>query len=85
MGLLSGSSGSKEPYHVTIGTRSFLCMFCQGDRFWYRPVKMNTTGMEYLGWGWANQSSHGLICAACGYVHEFMGDNVKLWEQASDQ
>jgi hypothetical protein len=81
MGLFSGRSN--HPNLVTIGDRRFHCMFCQGERFWYRSVKMNTTGMEFFDLGWANQSSHGLICAACGYVHEFMGDNVRLWDVAA--
>jgi hypothetical protein len=79
MGLFSGLGSSNEPYVVTIGDRRLACMFCRAERFWYREVKMNTSGMEFFDWGWANKSSHGLICQACGYVHEFMGDNVQLW------
>jgi hypothetical protein len=79
MGLFSRSSNA--PNLVTIGERRLHCMFCQGQRFWYREVKMNTTGMEFFDMAWANQSAHGLICAACGYVHEFMGDNVRMWQE----
>jgi hypothetical protein len=84
MGIFSALTGANEPNYVTIGSRAFQCMFCAGDRFWYRSVKMNTGGMEFLDLGWANQSSHGLICVTCGYVHEFMGDNVQLWDRAPD-
>ena len=50
MGLFSGLGSSDEPYVVTIGKRRLECMFCQGGQFWYREVKMNTTGMEFLDW-----------------------------------
>ena len=36
--------------------------------------------MEPQDLGWANQSSLGLVHAACGYVHEFVGDAGELWE-----
>ncbi len=41
---------------------------------------MNTTGMELLNMAWVNQSSTGVVCAACGYVHEFVGRSV-VWSR----
>lgn len=43
-------------------------------------MKLNTTGMELLDLAWANQSATGLVCAACGYVADFLADTVELWE-----
>ncbi|ADG80563.1 GATA-type domain-containing protein OS=Tsukamurella paurometabola (strain ATCC 8368 / DSM /CCUG 35730 / CIP 100753 / JCM 10117 / KCTC 9821 / NBRC 16120/ NCIMB 702349 / NCTC 13040) OX=521096 GN=Tpau_3992 PE=4 SV=1 [Tsukamurella paurometabola] len=34
---------------------------------------MNTTGATMFGFDWANKSADGAICAACGFVHTFMG------------
>jgi hypothetical protein len=51
---------------------------CGGREFYDREVKLNSTGMELVGLAWANQSALGLLCASCGYVHEFVGDAVIL-------
>ncbi len=72
------------PRLVTVLDRPLHCVVCGGAEFWDREVKLNSTGMEFLDLGWANQSALGLICARCGFVHEFVGDAVKLWEQGRD-
>jgi predicted nucleic-acid-binding Zn-ribbon protein len=64
---------------VTVRGREFTCLVCGGREFGTREIKLNTTGMEFFDLGWANRSSLGVICAACGYVHEFLGDAVELW------
>jgi hypothetical protein len=53
---------------------------CGGREFYDREVKLNSTGMELVGLAWANQSALGLLCASCGYVHEFVGDAVMLFD-----
>jgi predicted nucleic-acid-binding Zn-ribbon protein len=71
----------RRPYLATVHNRPFRCLACGGHEFWDREVKLNSTGMELLDLGWANQSALGLICAGCGYVHEFVGDAACVWEQ----
>jgi hypothetical protein len=68
------------PGLATVRGRPLQCVVCGGREFWDREVKLNSTGMELLGLGWANQSALGLICAMCGYVHEFIGNAVQLWQ-----
>jgi hypothetical protein len=48
-------------------------MFIDGE------VKLNTTGAEFFGMGWANQSATGLICQVCGYVH-VLAFWAELWD-----
>jgi len=67
------------PSLVTVGTAAFHCLVCGHPQFWERQVKLNTSGAEFLGFAWANRSSTGLICARCGYLHEFLGDQVAVW------
>ncbi len=69
-----------EPALATVLGRPQACLVCGGTLFWTREVKLNTTGMELLNLAWANQSATGLVCAACGYVAEFLADTVELWE-----
>jgi predicted nucleic-acid-binding Zn-ribbon protein len=66
---------------VTIGTAAFRCLVCGNRHFRDRPIKLNTTASTFLGLDWANRSSLGLVCCRCGYVHEFLGDQVGLWDE----
>jgi hypothetical protein len=71
---------------VTVGREQhpFICYVCQGRLFFDREVKLNTSGMEFLGMEWANESAIGLICARCGYLHTFVNDSIELWESDRD-
>ena len=58
----------------------FVCRVCGGNLFWVREVKLNSTGAEFFGFAWANQSATGLICHQCGFVHEFVGTGaLRTW------
>jgi len=76
MGLFS----REKPVTATIGDKRITCLVCGGNEFWDREIKLNTTGMELFDMAWANKSALGLVCAACGYVHEFLGDAVQMLE-----
>jgi len=76
MGLFSRA----RPVTATIGDKAISCLICGGGEFWDREIKLNTTGMELLDLAWANRSALGLVCAGCGYVHEFVGDAVQMRE-----
>ena len=73
---------ARKPSLVTIGAAQhpFTCLVCEGTLFFDREVMLNTSGMEFLGVEWANQSGTGLICAGCGYVHTFCNDSIELWK-----
>jgi hypothetical protein len=70
----------QRPSLATVRGRALRCLVCGGGGFWSRTIKLNTSGMEFLDLGWANASALGLICAECGYVHEFAGKAVQLWK-----
>jgi len=67
---------------VTVGAdRSPLhCLICRGQTFADREIKLNTSGMEFLGMEWANRSGTALICDQCGFVHTFAGQAFELWD-----
>ncbi|MEV4417922.1 hypothetical protein [Catellatospora sp. NPDC049609] len=73
----------RPPYVATINGEVFRCVVCQGGLFTSRSIKLNTGGMEFLDLAWANKSSLGVICTNCGYVHEFLGDALQLWDSES--
>jgi predicted nucleic-acid-binding Zn-ribbon protein len=64
---------------VTVGTSALRCLNCGGRQFTDRQIKLNTTGAEFFGVEWANRAATGLICCECGYLHEFVSDQIGLW------
>jgi hypothetical protein len=68
---------------ATVHRKPFRCLVCRGSLFSQREVKLNTSGMEFFDLGWANASALGVVCEACGHIHEFVGDAVELWEPES--
>ncbi|MFI9046098.1 hypothetical protein [Streptomyces sp. NPDC053427] len=44
-------------------------------------MKLNSSGMEFMSMGWANESATGLICWHCGYVHLFVNRDLELYKQ----
>jgi hypothetical protein len=55
------------------------CLVCRGQLFTDREIKLNTSGMEFLGIEWANRSGTALICDRCSFVHTFAGGGFELW------
>ena len=71
---------ASKTVRAAVSDKWLACLVCGADQFTERPVKLNTTGAEFLGVEWVNRSAMALICTSCGYVHEFLGDAVKLYE-----
>jgi len=67
---------------VTVGSGRvpLHCLICRGQIFTDREIKLNTSGMEFLGMEWANRSGTALICDRCGFVHTFAADGFELWD-----
>jgi hypothetical protein len=78
MGLFSKSK--PQTAVVTVHGRAFACLVCQGGEFVQRSVLLNTPGFELFDFAWANQSSLGVICVTCGYLHEFLGHAVHMYD-----
>jgi predicted nucleic-acid-binding Zn-ribbon protein len=47
------------------------CLVCGGEAFLRREIKLQTTGMSFIGLDWANRSGDGAVCRQCGFVHTF--------------
>lgn len=76
-----GRAGSvAKCVRAAIGDVSVTCTFCGGDQFRDREVKLNSSGMEFLNFGWANESATGLVCWNCGYVHLFVNKDLQLYK-----
>src|SRR5262249_48030407 len=73
--------GMAKPVHATLRGVWIKCNFCQGDLFRDREVKLNSSGLEFMSLGWANESATGLICWNCGYVHLFVNRDLQLYKR----
>ena len=72
---------TRSPSLVTLGPQRvpLHCLVCRGQLFTDREIKLNTSGMEFLGMEWANRSGTALICDRCSFVHTFAGGDYELW------
>ena len=70
----------RKPVVAEVDGRQVACVVCGSGEFVDRPIKLNTTGAELFDLGWADQTATGLICVNCGYVHEFVGDRIQLYD-----
>lgn len=71
---------SPKPVQASVGGRQLMCPVCGAGEFTERPVKLNTTGAEFFGIEWANRTATALICTDRGFVHEFLGDSLELYD-----
>jgi hypothetical protein len=51
--------------------RTFVCPICRGSSFDQRRGVMDTRGLAFLGWTWANRGCTEFICRGCRYVMTF--------------
>jgi predicted nucleic-acid-binding Zn-ribbon protein len=85
----------KDAYtDVYVRGRRLACLVCANETFLQREIKLNTTGMSFVGLDWANRSGVGAICRSCGFVHTFLdgqldwrtpGDASKPWMAADGE
>ncbi|MFI6898106.1 hypothetical protein ACIBM4_28735 [Streptomyces sp. NPDC050256] len=68
-----------KPVRALLGGIWFRCHVCECEIFRDREVKLNSSGMEFLKLGWADESATGLICWDCGYVHLFVNRDIELY------
>jgi hypothetical protein len=74
-------SGFQGKYAVALdGGNPFTCIVCGGEWFSKRPIMLNTGGMTFMGFDWANLTSLGLACRKCGHITEFADGMVTLSE-----
>jgi DNA-directed RNA polymerase subunit M/transcription elongation factor TFIIS len=55
----------------TVHGKVLECPVCGHDKFWKRQTLMNTPGMTFWGFDWANKQADNLICDKCGYIYWF--------------
>lgn len=72
--LLQNYFTMKKPEYLerTVKGNRLECPVCRHKRFRTRRTLMNTPGMTFFGFDWANRTATNYICENCGYVYWFM-------------
>ena len=69
---------------VEIKGKTLCCGHCEWDRFKRHIVQLNTAGMTFLDLDFLNQSAEVLQCTSCGYLHWFLGSDIREEEDLSE-
>jgi hypothetical protein len=57
--------------HIIQGNK-LTCPVCARTMFWTRTTLMNTPGMTFFDFDWANKSAKNYVCDNCGHVLWFL-------------
>ena len=75
MGFISefkrAANGGPSGEEVEVAGRRLVCPHCGGTRFYQGEAQLNTAGMTFLGFDWANRSVSVFECAQCGRIEWF--------------
>lgn len=68
----SFNRGMKGDWTYEVAGRQVVCPHCGGVEFDESQAQLNTAGMTFLGFDWANRSATVLVCRACGHIEWFL-------------
>jgi hypothetical protein len=61
------------PYRVH--NAPLKCLVCGHQEFESRRFLLNTRGLTFMNWDWANKDAAAAICTRCRFVHWFADGN----------
>jgi hypothetical protein len=71
-GFKQGLAGEPDPTRFEVSGKQVVCAHCQGSDFDCSTALLNTAGLTFLGFDWANREAHVLACKRCGAVQWFL-------------
>ena len=66
--------GKKEVKEYEVKGNKLSCPVCSNKFFWTRRSLLNTRGLTFLEWDWANRAADNYVCDKCGYIMWFLQD-----------
>jgi hypothetical protein len=66
-----GLAGDDRQHYKVAGVQ-VRCPHCGGENFDTGSALLNTSGMTFLGFDWANRSASLLICTKCSHIDWFL-------------
>ena len=71
MKLFDSTKTDKSPAAFTVNNKRVACPHCGNDIFEHRAILLNTPGMTFFGFDWANRTAAALLCTTCGHIQWF--------------
>lgn len=68
---------TKISHTLRIKGNEVKCPICSHDKFRDKKTLMNTVGLSFFGFDWANKEAQNYICEECGHVLWFLKEYVK--------
>jgi len=69
----------------TVNDIEVVCSHCSGRIFDVRRILMNTSGMTFFNFDWANKEANAMVCWKCGHVEWFTEKPVAKPESTSEK
>lgn len=66
-----GKKGKGVAKEVEIKGNRLKCIICGNDLFWSRKTLLNTRGLSFFDFDWANKNAKNYICSICGHIYWF--------------
>jgi hypothetical protein len=57
-----------HPKEFKVEGKPMACPVCKAQKFWSRRGLLNTRGLTFMEWDWANRGATQVICSACGHI-----------------
>ena len=65
------AKGKRVSKEVVIEGNKLSCPVCHHDQFWRRTTLLNTRGLTFMDWDWANKNAQNYVCSKCGFMYWF--------------
>lgn len=79
MGFFEGfRRGMEDNWTYETAGRQVVCPHCGCNEFEKSEAQLNTAGLTFLDFDWANRSAAVLICRNCGHIEWFLDVNGEL-------
>ena len=72
------TTDSLGPGQYAVDAKKVTCPHCGNQEFSEGSAQLNTAGMTFIGFDWANKSAHTLLCSKCGRIEWFMQNPKRL-------
>jgi predicted nucleic-acid-binding Zn-ribbon protein len=73
--LKAGAKATAEslgPGQYIVQDKQVSCSHCSNNTFTEGSAQLNTAGMSFIGFDWANKSATTLLCSECGRIEWYI-------------
>lgn len=66
-------SSNQSPQPVEVNGKQLRCVVCGHSEFYVTEAQLNKAVSTFFNLDWTDRSATCMVCAACTYIHWFMG------------